>query len=378
MSAEIHLGRINDTYLTHDSVAPISAEALNYALSLKQPSLLSHFETPAQWQHLIPEQQQIKKAQTIGNRLVGFAIATSLAAQHDVRVSELHELDQYTQRDFLSEVATADKQGEFPNVAIDNETIIATVAESKIALLTNEDRRVIKHAYNDFRPGSFPPKKWLPRVVGYEDVTVSPAFGRNQITEAELPTVADARKVYQSDEATFAEFLKKNGFDPGSSNRDIAKVVAGQLLNPNVNIQQVMQWEVAYSLWEAHPDIFQKYRPAIHVVWPKNGVGEKDTGYETYKVMADSIAVMEDEGLFNPNVLSHPDMSIRAYGVGSRQGIQMNPLAYGISYDENSAQPWTRNATAFGTREAADRAEHFVRKRVDINPKKKSKGNSTH
>ena len=367
-----YLDMVNEAQHDAHATGPVSAESLDYALALKQPHVIEQIadrvSVSPQYAGLRSEHRDILHARELGNQLVRVGVASELATQVDGRLLKLRPddgsahyklfMDEYARAEVFGQVLHRDRNGELPEVNISNDEVIQRIAETKLAGLSVKERNQFRLAYANVVPGSFPSRRWYEPAFGHNDVTLTQAFGRNSITDAELPEqVVQRRATAASDEAAFVS-LSRDDFDPGESNYSLAEEASTQLQDPTRNLDQIMQWEVAYALWETEPEVFHAYRPAIHVVWPTSDF------YPTHEVKADSIAVMKEKGLFNPYEFAHPDMMIRAAAILSKQGVQADVLPRDIPYDPDSAQPWTRDRSAWMPREFAARAEHLLRGRV--------------
>ena len=101
-----------------------------------------------------------------------------------------------------------------------------------------------------------------------------------------------------------------------------------------------------------------RYSRYIHTVWPKSDF------YPTYEVKADSIAVMDEIGVYNPIELAHPDMMARAYAILGQKGVWADVLASEVPFDARSIQAQVRGPLPWTIRETATRAEHVLFNRV--------------
>lgn len=234
------------------------------------------------------------------------------------------------------------------------------LASSKRAELIAGDRLKGLIRYFDVRTGGFPPDGWPKAPFGHNDVTLTQAFGRNTFTDADLPIISHNRKACDNDEDMFEHLRGNERFDPGASNEALAEIVAGQLLDPSVTIEQVMQWEVAFALWQKYPALYADTREGIHVLWPEEGA----KAYRTHEVKRDSVSVMEQKGLYNAFEFAHPDMMIRALMILGKLGIEADVLAADIPFDVHSIQHQTRDARQWMGRELLARIEHILSGRV--------------
>lgn len=373
-----YLETVNEAQHDAHAAGPVPPIVFKYALSLKQPAIVDQFKdvVPLSPEHarMRSEHRDILHARKVGNQLVKFVVATHLASQVDERLlriqpvdaSDTHVMDSYAREEVFEEALSADRAGNLPTIKISNDEIIQRVTESKLAAFSTQDRNAFKLAYTNVIPGSFPSKTWHQPPFGHNDVTLTQAFGRNTISDEELPEKVVQRRAQSGSDVAAFVLLSRDDFDPGESNYALAKEAAVQLQDSTRNLDQIMQWEVAYALWETEPDVYHAYQPAIHVVWPQSDF------YPTHEVKSDSIAIMKNVGLFNPYEFAHPDMMIRAIGILGKQGVQADALGRDIPYDPDSAQPWTRGMGAWAPREFAARVEHVLRRRVEA-PKKVKK-----
>jgi hypothetical protein len=213
-------------------------------------------------------------------------------------------------------------------------------------------------SYINLIPGTFPSKPYYIKPMGENDVTLVQAFGRDTVTDKELVTIRDKREQLKDDDVMMG-YLDEIKFMPGPSNIDLAATVANEL-ESDTPIEQVVQWEVAYALYQGHTTTYNRYRNYIHMLWPHSEF------YPTYEVKQDSVAVMDQLGLYNAQELAHPDMMARAVGILHKLGVQADPLPARIRYDPESTQPHVHSAGAFIGREALARIEHALRGRVSF------------
>ena len=357
-----YLKRVDAAIAKSDKSEILSIKSVDHALSMKQPDFIDNVLTPEQWETLPLEQQRIYKARKFGNRMVRFAVAASFATHHNHTLLTLNKMRPDVRDSIVREVLRTNRDGSFvDNDAVDaisDEEIVYGVATAKAAARPEEYYKHLKRAYMKTAVGSFPPDDWPEPLFCNQDVTLTQAFGRNTFEDSELPTIAEERASNGSDHSTFLNYLRRENFDPGASNRALAETVARQLQDQSVYIEQIMQWEVAYALWDQYPDLYRLHAPALHVVWPDSDF------YPTFQVKADSIEVMKEKGLFNPYEFAHPDMMVRALAILGKQGIQADVLAADIPFDEDSTQEWTRDPKKWAMREKLTRVHHVVKKHV--------------
>lgn len=231
------------------------------------------------------------------------------------------------------------------------------IAQTKRRELTGKERLKQLLAYANVVPGTFPPDGFPDRTIGQNDAVLVQAFGRNSIQDKELPEVDRLHRTSEDDVETFVQ-LQIDGFDPGESNRALAKVIMRRELSEGAVIEPVVQWEVAYAMWEMNPLKYAAYSHYIHTVWPQSGF------YPTFEVKADSIKTMDELGLYNPKEFAHRDMMVRALGILAKQGVEADPLVGRIPFDSLSVQAQARGPVPWTIRETLTRGEHILRGRV--------------
>lgn len=231
------------------------------------------------------------------------------------------------------------------------------IAQTKRGELTGRERLKQLLAYANVVPGTFPPDGFPDRTIGQNDTVLVQAFGRNSIPDKELPEVDRLHRTSEDDVEAFMR-LQIDGFDPGESNRALAKVIMRRELNDKTVIEPVVQWEVAYAMWELSPLKYAAYSRYIHTVWPESGF------YPTFQVKADSIKTMDELGLYNPKEFAHRDMMVRALGILAKQGVEADPLVGQIPFDSHSVQAQARGPAPWIIRETLTRGEHILRGRV--------------
>lgn len=339
--------------------AVIPPDVLDFALSLKQPGALVGLPVPDVLQDYEPGARQIMMARTVGNWSVRLALTSHFASIEDSSVQFFGEMDPLFREELFNSILP---EGELPYIDLSDNDVRGLLATSKRAQRTTGDRLSCLVHYFDVRPGSFPPDGWPAAPFGHNDVTLTQAFGRNKFTDADLPIISHNRRACGNDEEMFMHLLGNERFDPGASNDALAEVVATQLRDPAVIIEQVMQWEVAFALWQKYPALYAEAREGIHVLWPEEGA----KAYRTHEVKRDSVSIMEQKGLYNAFEFAHPDMMIRALKILGKLGIEADVLAAVIPYDERSIQYQTRGARQWMGRELLARIEHILSGRVKL------------
>lgn len=232
------------------------------------------------------------------------------------------------------------------------------IHSARLSRLSGHSRIQQIKRYVDVRPGSLLDKTPAPYQLGTNDSLLVQAFGRNSITDKELPTV---RKLYDDtadrDDVRMWAVLDGMSFDPGISNQKLADIVSTQLSTDAV-IEPIIQWEAAYALWKQDAGKYERYKNYIHTVWPKSDF------YPTYEVKHDSVKIMDIVGLYAPRELAHPDMLIRAVAILRKLGVEADPVVADIPYDKRSVQTQARGPMPWTIRETATRLEHILRRRV--------------
>lgn len=187
------------------------------------------------------------------------------------------------------------------------------------------------------------------------------AFGRNTWTDEQL---LGALKDNQAQRATNPMMvLRRDGFDPGQSNRDLARTAWALFLNRPVNI--FAQWEVAYAMWAENPTVFDKLlgdTGLMHVLWPRGSY------YPTWMVKQDSIELADELNLSHPIELAHPDMVVRATAILWRLGVRPSLRVVPIAYDFKSVQPWTRSIRQWWLRNLLGHIHHILHRWVWLIP----------
>ncbi len=243
-------------------------------------------------------------------------------------------------------------------VKVPSEFVRKQLYDYKTRQLTRRDRMSRVLHYANVRVGSFPGSNLYDRSVGTNDSLLVQAFGRNTITDEELP---ELRRAYDVDaernDMLMWEILKASKFDPGSSNEALAEAVATKLTESPV-IEPILQWEDGYALWQKNPDLYARNFNRIHTVWPQSQV------YRTFEVKRDSLDIMDRFGLYNPLELSHPDMMIRALSILSKLGVEADPLIVEVPFDADSVQRQVTGPREWQVREALTRVHHVLHRHI--------------
>jgi hypothetical protein len=224
----------------------------------------------------------------------------------------------------------------------------------KMAARSTADRwRRLRH-YADVGIGSYPGDRHVDATVGINDVVLAQAFGRNTFTDKELPQVRQMYEAAGCDDLVMWQALSQAGFDPGWSNRALGNAVAVRVMDGVPAMEAVVQWEVAYALWQRDPEAYQRFKHHVHTLWPQRGF------YPTVDVKADSVGLMDRLGLYNPQELAHPDMMVRAMGILAKLGVEADPAVVQVPFDPDSTQRQARNASAWKRREILTRVHHLL------------------
>ena len=352
---------------------PIPTDIVGHALDLRTSPLAQ--EAFQAQEHLLPietlspEQKRLAIARTAGS----MATRLAMASFYTPNVIPFVDLQEQEQTDVIhilaSNYATAardtnqDKQGLLllnsaadPLSPISHKETREWVYRSRTANISLSDRLELMLSYANIVPGTFPKKPHTIAPIANNDATFTQAFGRDSVTDKELVDIKDMR-LQLADDTAMMHYLDSINFKPGPSNDALAESVHTILTRENPN-EQMIQWEVAYSLWKNHPDTYQRFKDYLHVLWPNRDF------YPTFEVKSDSIKAMDMVGAYNPAELAHGDMMVRALGIISKQGVIADPIDAAIPFDQYSTQPHVRNKTAWVTREFLTRGEHILRGRV--------------
>lgn len=183
------------------------------------------------------------------------------------------------------------------------------------------------------------------------------AFGRNTYPDQDLGATLvalrqDAAKLRQD---PFV-LLQRFGFDPGQSNRALAKEAIRLVTTLHIPVQA--QWEVAFAMYELAPVWYAVYRCMVDCVWPPA------SGYfATFHVKMACAALSRARRRNRPLELAHPAMKIRAVPIIWR--ISFEPIVAESKrqdslwvWDANSVQPWTRSFRQWIVRETIGRYLH--------------------
>ncbi|OGE80468.1 MAG: hypothetical protein A2660_01225 [Candidatus Doudnabacteria bacterium RIFCSPHIGHO2_01_FULL_45_18] len=189
------------------------------------------------------------------------------------------------------------------------------------------------------------------------------AFGRNNYTDAELGRVLwDLRTEVRLSDLDAFNLLAQRAFEPGASNRALAKYAMQRAYKYNIPI--IAQWEVVFAIYQMDPNWYVSNRDLIDCLWPP-----KEGYFATWHVKVLSKERMRSRILCRPLEIAHPAMTVRAVPIIWSLGL--NPVVEPISarestrhelwvWDQSSIQPWTRNFQAWKVRELMGRVAHVV------------------
>jgi hypothetical protein len=249
-----------------------------------------------------------------------------------------------------------------PITAVSNAYVRNQVFAAKLAVMPDHYAPAMSAMYRRIPSMSPAPQAFSDISIADNDSILVQAFGRNGYSDSQLADVRADRERKQSD-MHMMDYLQQQDFDPGAANYALAGEV-NVLMHDKSNIEPIMQWEVAFALWQSDSNRYEQLAPRLHTVWPRPGA----TSYRTYEVKHDSIDIMDKINVYNPVELAHPAMIVRALAILARQGVIADPMLTDIPYDKGSSQLWTRGAGVFGAYEFATRVHHSMNGLVDLNP----------
>ena len=312
-----------------------------------------------------PEDQHLIKLRIIGNLVTRLALGSHMLPS----VAPFTELSEDQQISILSAVIQ-----DYYNAADDPSSLFLNSEADPLASISNEHVRQIVHksraptfagrlallgSYLDIRPGTFPKQPHPIPPLAQNDATFTQSFGRDSIPDSELTTIIKRREQLNHDDRAMMEHLEAISFGPGPANTALADVVGGILIGDSPN-EQMIQWEVAYSLYAQHRSTFDKYFNYLHILWPSHNF------YPTHEVKADSVRMARELGVYAPAELAHPDMMARALAILDRLDTVADPLTVdsGVPYNPDSVQPHVRSPRNWIPRELLARIEHMLARRI--------------
>jgi hypothetical protein len=194
------------------------------------------------------------------------------------------------------------------------------------------------------------------------------AFGRNMFQDKDLGKILwKILNECNQDVIRTLTMLKYQGFDPGATNRAIARFV--MKLHNLFGVPIITQWEVAYAMFEINSAWYMEHAADIDVIWPP------ELGYfATWHVKVISKQRMLARGCSRPLEIAAPAMLARAVLTIWKTGVVPIVLssamlkAEGLDVmDKDSIQPWTTSMTAWIVkREVLGRIAHIVTHIVPI------------
>jgi hypothetical protein len=205
---------------------------------------------------------------------------------------------------------------------------------------------------------------WVPSMGMLEmmDCIFVQAFGRNMFKDDEL-----GRELWKilndcnQDVTQAFTMLKYQGFDPGATNRAIARFV--MKLHNLFHVPIITQWEVAYAMFEIDSAWYMEHVADVDVIWPP------ELGYfATWHVKVISKQRMLARECSRPLEIAAPAMLARAVLTIWKTGVVPIVLssatlkAEGLDVmDKKSVQSWTTSMTAWIVkREVLGRAAHIA------------------
>lgn len=182
------------------------------------------------------------------------------------------------------------------------------------------------------------------------------AFGRSMYTDKELRGLAWlCRESTLTDEEKFTE-LRRRGFKPGDSNVEIAFAAWGIIHQQS--LPAIMQWEVAYSMWEQYPRWYGKFRERLIALWPSVAADY----FSTMEVKTLSRDTARARGWSRPMELASSWMIIRAALIVAKLEGRL-PIVRDMDLletDPASVQGWTKSWWRWLPREFVGRILHVL------------------
>ena len=193
-------------------------------------------------------------------------------------------------------------------------------------------------------------------LLPYIDCIFVQAFGRGTWSDEELfqELMKVRSRANMNVYDTFMILRDEVRFQPGLSNVALAQYVIWiSRLYPNA--AYMIQWEVAYAIFEEDPDWFVDNMDMIDCIFPA-----REDYFATYHVKEISRQLMIKRGGKLPLEIAHPAMIARATMTIWKTGVYavvMPDEAWNIQgdplwvWDSQSQQPWTRSFRAWLPRE---------------------------
>jgi hypothetical protein len=352
---------------------PIPAEIVSHALNLRTSPLIeeafNNQENKLTLHRLSTEQRYLAQIRVAGSIATRFAMSSFYTPD----VIPFIDLPETQKSDLIHSLidnyatAFAGKKDEKPSslfldnsidpmASVTHEDARNWVYATRTASMSIADHLELIRSYANLIPGSFPKVPHTIAPIAHNDAIFTQAFGRDDVTDKELVLIKDER-IRLNDDTLMMEYLGSINFRPGPSNDALSESIHRILTDAQPN-EQMVQWEVAFSLWKNRPDTYDKFKDYLHILWPSRDF------YPTFEVKRDSIKVMSEIGVYNPAELAHGDMMIRALGIIAKQGVIADPIETAVPFDPGSTQPHVRSARSWVVREFLTRGEHILRGRV--------------
>lgn len=201
-------------------------------------------------------------------------VITATAAEYAAVANSRLESDSATVESLLIPSEDMDL---LPDVS--NKLVRSWVFNARRSTIGKGERLKSLLSYVNILPETYPPMPYYIPPVGDNDVTLVQAFGRDSIKDKDLVTIQAKHDALGSDSAMML-YLDSIHFEPGPSNVALANEVAKQLESDHP-IEQIVQWEVTYALYQQSPSLYEKYHNYIHSLWPQGG------SYRTHEVKRD-------------------------------------------------------------------------------------------
>lgn len=147
------------------------------------------------------------------------------------------------------------------------------------------------------------------------DFILVEGFGRNVYTNKELTTLIRPQRNRLGDDSAMFKWLSENAFDPGTPNRILAEACVRQMRF--YGFPAIVQWEVAYAVWNEYPAFFEKYRGSFFVVWPwpKGYQGSHGLHRDAKRICGQ----ITGKNMVVPLLIAHPEHVQRCYFVAKKR-----------------------------------------------------------
>lgn len=229
-----------------------------------------------------------------------------------------------------------------------------------------------------FLPGSFLKETGRKRRGSRSDAgfVIVLAFGRNDYPDgsfferlskeywdsssSETTTIRNVAEWYV-EYGTIATFclLSEAGFDPGIPNRTLADFCFQEFENNRMPF--MLQWEVAYALWNEYSDWYEENLRHLMANWPK-----REEYLSTRDILLEVRDMTRKKGWHNPLIIAHPEHIQRAYFLAKRIYSDETVRATDLSpspewFDRRSVQWWTRGPMQWLAYEMLARIHHRLK-----------------